>query len=140
MEETLMDVESTAASSKGALVDLDEATCWSLLGRAGIGRLSWASGGKPFVVPVNYRVSGGRLEIITAAYSLIARECDDAFVAFEADSTDAEQHAGWSVLVQGTAALDFQHPSSDGPRPWPAGVRRQRLVITPSSVTGRRVL
>src|SRR6476661_10368470 len=134
-----MDAESSAAPSKGALVDLDEATCWSLLGQSGVGRLSWTSGGKPFLVPVNYRVADRRIEVITAAYSVIARECDDAFVAFEADSTDAEHHTGWSVLVQGTAALDFQHPSSDGPRPWPAGVRRQRLVIWPTSVTGRRL-
>lgn len=125
--------------TRGRLEVLDEATCWRLLGSEGVGRLSWTSSSHPLIIPVNYRVQHGRLEIVTAAHSSIARECDDSYVALEADRTSHAQHSGWSVVIQGIASLDYEHPATEEPRPWPAGIRRQRLVVRPTSVTGRRL-
>lgn len=121
------------------LSELDEVECWRLLATHEVGRLAWTSGGRPMIVPVNYRASDGRIVVRTSAHSLLAREVEDGYVAFEVDETDPEQHTGWSVVVNGRAGFDYRGEAAGDPDPWPTGQRSLRIVIAPMTVTGRRI-
>lgn len=130
-----------SAATAEWLTDLDEATCWQLLSTCEIGRLAWVHSGRPMVVPVNYRVLDRTIAIRTSAYGLLAREIEDQAVALEVDRIDEVGHAGWSVVVAGSASFGYgaaQDPAQD-PQPWPRGVRVLRIVIRPTEVTGRRL-
>ena len=61
------------------------------LPRSRSGRLAWAGPQGPTVIPVNFVVDRRpRCSVRTAAYSALARECDDSPVAFEVDQFDAD--------------------------------------------------
>jgi nitroimidazol reductase NimA-like FMN-containing flavoprotein (pyridoxamine 5'-phosphate oxidase superfamily) len=68
-------------------------------------------------------------------------------VAFEVDHIDTTDHSGWSVLVRGTSEeVEFDHLHEllsriNGyvPLPWKKGVHKFWVVITPKTVTGRRL-
>lgn len=121
------------------LRELDEDECWRLLGGAEIGRLAWVSAGRPVVVPVNFRLAGSLIVVRVSPYSRQAREIEDAEVAFEVDDVLIDRHTGWSVLVQGRATFDYRREVQGAAEPWPEGRRPLQVVITPSSVNGRRV-
>jgi hypothetical protein len=124
------------------LLDLDSDECWSLAATQPIGRLAWTGPDGPTVVPVNFDLTGRSVHVRTAAYSVLARECDDSIVAFEVDSFDAGARTGWSVLFRGRARLVYGHPApgSEGePDVWPAGARALRVDIDVEHVSGRRV-
>ena len=125
---------------QGQLYDLTADECWRLAASAPVGRLAWCGPQGPTVVPVNFLVAEGRVQVRTAAYSAQARECDDSPVAFEVDRFDAGERAGWSVVMRGRAHLQFGGPS-DGEQPdvWPAGARGLLLTIEVDEISGRRV-
>ena len=132
-----MDTPQTHPSS---LTDLTSDECWTLAVSQPVGRLAWTGPKGPTVIPVNFVVTGRRVHIRTAAYSTMARECDDSPVAFEIDQLDADQRAGWSVLMRGRAHLDYDgSDGSDEPDVWAAGSRGLRVTIDVDEVTGRRV-
>ncbi len=122
------------------LRDLTADECWELAGSQPVGRLAWTGPQGPTVIPVNFVVDGHLVHVRTAAYSALARECDDSPVAFEIDDFDAAAHTGWSVLLRGRAHLEYDAaaPSVD-PDVWPAGARSLRLTVDVAQVTGRRV-
>ena len=64
-----------------------------------VGRLAWQSPDGPTVVPVNFVVDGHSVRIRTAAYSAMARECDDSAVAFQ-----VAQGTLYSVAIEGVNA------------------------------------
>jgi hypothetical protein len=126
------------------LQELHADECWRLVAEQSIGRLVWQSQDGLTAVPVNYAVSEVDGEPVvrlrTAAYSAIARECDDSPVAFQVDELDTHAHSGWSVLLRGHASLAFADEAElDEVEPWPAGVRPVHLTLTPHLVTGRRL-
>lgn len=121
------------------LTELDEEECWRLLAGPEIGRLAWVSTGRPVVVPVNFRLAEHLIVVRVSPYSRQAREIEDAEVAFEVDDVVADAHTGWSVLVQGRAAFDYRRVAGAAFEPWPEGQRPLQVVITPTSVSGRRV-
>jgi len=123
----------------GYLDELDDETCWELLGVEGVGRLAWTGPAGPTVIPVNYRVVNGAIQVRTAAYSAVAREARTGLVAFEADAIDNHARTGWSVLIQGRLRFDYQATTRDGPRPWAPGSRSLHLVIESRQVSGRRL-
>ena len=124
----------------GRLLDLAPEECWTLAASQPVGRLAWNGTEGPTVVPVNFEVTDGRVRLRTAAYSALARECDDSVVAFEVDDFDADQRSGWSVLMRGRAHLEYGgQPDGDDPDVWPAGARALRVVVDVESVSGRRV-
>jgi hypothetical protein len=131
---------STDGGGAGRLLELAEDECWDLLAGAPVGRLAWKGAEGLSVVPVNFVVADGRIAMNTAAYSAQARECDDLPVAFQVDAVDASARSGWSVLVRGTAHVEYSHPPDESPDVWPAGVKPLHLVIDPTSVSGRRLL
>jgi hypothetical protein len=105
-----------------------------------VGRLAWTGPQGLSVVPVNFVVTGRRVHVRTAAYTALARECDDSIVAFEVDEFDADHRSGWSVLMRGRAHVD--HGGSDGsdePDVWPTGIHGLQVRVDVDEVTGRRV-
>jgi nitroimidazol reductase NimA-like FMN-containing flavoprotein (pyridoxamine 5'-phosphate oxidase superfamily) len=131
--------ETTISQPPRRLVELDEDECWRLLEGCDVGRLAWVSAGRPVVVPVNFRVVNRQIVIRISPYSLQGREIEDSRIAFEADHVDSRQQTGWSVLIQGHAAFDYRRDTSVGPEPWPEGQRPLQVLLSPSSVTGRRL-
>lgn len=133
----------TRESIPSHLQELEVDECWRLTAGQSVGRLVWHSQDGLTAVPVNFTVdeADGRpvLRLRTAAYSAIARECDDSTVAFQLDALDSEFHSGWSVLVRGKATLAFADEGGADVEPWPAGVRAAHLTLTPHLVTGRRL-
>jgi hypothetical protein len=92
------------------------------------------------IVPVNYRATDGRIVLRTSAYSVLAREVEDGYVAFEVDEADPAGRTGWSVVVSGRAGFDYHSDAAEAdPEPWPTGQRSLRVVVTPEAVSGRRI-
>jgi hypothetical protein len=132
-----MDVSPTGSR---LLLDLSAEECWSLAVTQPVGRLAWSGPAGPQVVPVNFDVTDRRVLVRTAAYSALARECDDSPVAFEVDHYDAETHTGWSVVMHGHAHVDYSGGrSGKDPEVWAPGARALRVVIDVEQITGRRV-
>jgi len=121
------------------LTDLTADECWSLAAGQPVGRLAWTGPRGPTVVPVNFVVTGRQVHVRTAAYSVIARECDDSIVAFEVDQFHADDRSGWSVLMRGTAHIDVGAAGGDQVDPWPSGVRSLRLTVDVEQISGRRI-
>ena len=134
-------MDTPSNQSAGRLVELAEDECWDLLATAPVGRLAWQGADGLSVVPVNFVAADRRVVTNTAAYSAQARECDDNPVAFQVDALDATARTGWSVLVRGVAHIDYTRDDAPGADPdvWPGGAKPLRLVVDPTSVTGRRL-
>jgi len=125
----------------GALEEIGEDECLSLLGAARFGRLV-VSGTPPQVFPVNFVLDGRCLVIRTAPGTKIDAVRRDAHVAFEVDQVDPVEESGWSVVVTGRVSEEI-HMYDDSPRPrpepWSEGLRPYWLRLTPTTMTGRRV-
>ena len=121
--------------------------CRDLLETRDLGRLAVVVGGYPEVFPVNYAVVRDRVLIRTdpgakLAHARFVRVC------FQVDELDMARRTGWSVLVKGIVhelkegdrhaeELDFAAAKI---RPWAGGAKPHILVVTPMSVTGRRIV
>jgi len=121
------------------LVDLDETECYRLAATEPVGRLVWTGPDRPPVVPVNFTLVGGAIHVRTAAYSALARECDDSPVAFEVDAYDVDSRIGWSVVMCGRATLGFARPGFPSHEVWPFGSKAAQLTVQVDKVTGRRL-
>ena len=121
------------------IIDLDEAECYRLAATERVGRLAWTGSSGPTIIPVNFTLTDGAVHVRTAAYSAIARECDDSRVAFEVDDFDAETRIGWSVVLVGRASLGFVPLGAPAPEVWPVGSKAAELTIEVDGVTGRRL-
>ena len=121
--------------------------CRDLLATKAVGRVGFNGPDGPQVLPVNYVVHQRRTIIFrTATGSTLAEAMRDSRVAFEIDDIDEFLQSGWSVLVVGDADL-VDDPDlllelwgDKGPQPWAVGLRTQFVRITPTRLTGRRVL
>lgn len=89
----------------GEFTRLDRAESLRLLGCVPVGRLIFTVNALPAVRPVNFAVTSEMIVFRTAAGSAMARQVDQAIVAFEADELDAATCSGWSVTVTGRAAV-----------------------------------
>ena len=134
-------MESNPLATGGRLVELTRDQCLELVGEHTIGRLAWHGPEGPTVIPVNYTFDGHRVFVRTEAYSALARECDDSFVAFEVDRLDETTRSGWSVLLRGRCRIEYTRPTHAGgsPDPWPEGARPLHLTVEPATVHGRRI-
>ncbi len=121
------------------LEELTREECLALLAIHSVGRIAVIGHDNlPFVVPVNYRMTGDTVLFRTDAGTKL-----DAMqrhpVAFQLDSIDLLHHAGWSVLIQGVAhevpahELDSVHVE-----PW-TGPKAHWIQVVPRSITGRRI-
>jgi len=129
-----------------ALEDLSRDECFALLGKETIGRLVYSDELGPAAVPVNYAVAGQNIVFRSADGSKMHGSRNGG-VAFEVDHIDYASRSGWSVLVRGTSEeVEMERVpellrqiDGDVPLPWKTGVHRIWVVITPVTVTGRRM-
>lgn len=119
----------------------------ALLESGTVGRFAVVIGGYPEVFPVNYAVHGGRVLLRTDP-GVKLRHARFERVCFQVDGLDAHSRTGWSVLVRGIVhKLQPGDPDDDelrraarGIEPWAGGDKVHVMVITPMSVTGRRIV
>ena len=118
--------------------------CLDLLRRQQVGRLAVVAKARPLIFPVNYAMDGEAVVFRTAAGTKFDAAVREMAVAFEVDEFDVEHRRGWSVVVSGRAeeVVGDAHRArlKNLPlRPWAAGPKDNWLVITATSITGRRV-
>ena len=120
--------------------------CFILLGQQTVGRLVYEDDLGPAAVPVNYAVAGHDIVFRSENGSKI-RALREHRVAFEVDHVDDATRSGWSVLVRGSSEeVELERVPEllrriDGhvPLPWKQGIHTLWVVITPETVTGRRL-
>jgi nitroimidazol reductase NimA-like FMN-containing flavoprotein (pyridoxamine 5'-phosphate oxidase superfamily) len=120
--------------------------CFDLLRRASIGRLVYVDEEGPVAVPVNYAMAGTEI-VIRVEGGTKRAAMGQPMLAFEVDDIDGDEQSGWSVIVRGAGrevAIEdvpalLQRLDAHPPRPWAEGIHNVWLVITPESVTGRRL-
>jgi nitroimidazol reductase NimA-like FMN-containing flavoprotein (pyridoxamine 5'-phosphate oxidase superfamily) len=121
--------------------------CRQLLDTHEVGRLAVVIGGYPEVFPVNYTVVRDRVVMRTHPGAKIARTGFER-VCFQVDELDASTRTGWSVLVKGVVheldeSLHLDQELGMSARrieSWAGPDKTHVLVITPVSVTGRRIV
>jgi uncharacterized protein len=127
----------------GLLRELDEEECWALVGQRGVARVAYNDSRGPTCMPVAFAIDGRTVLVRVSPYAELAQHLPGAPAAIEVDELDHESRTGWSVVlrgvVQAVANDDLPAPESR-PIPWPDGQRPLHLRLTPSRVTGRRVM
>lgn len=119
--------------------------CWRLLAGESVGRLGVVRGGFPLIIPVNYALHRDRIVLHTDDGTKFSAARQNR-VSFEVDRIDASKRTGWSVLVQGFGVevapgddAQYEEIAAVAVEPWAPGDRNRILLITPISVTGRRI-
>jgi uncharacterized protein len=121
--------------------------CRDLLQTRDVGRLAVVVAGYPEVFPVNYAVVRDRVVIRTSPGVKLTHARFER-VCFQVDELNTADRTGWSVLVKGVvhelkagdrhgAELDRAASST---RSWAGGTKEHILVVTPVSITGRRIV
>jgi len=138
-------------SAQVRVEDLDEAECLRLISPGGVGRIAFTGRFGPTVLPVNYKLHEGTIVFRTEQDSHTDEDLRTGIanaeykVAFEIDDLSPSTREGWSVLIQGPA----HHVASEAERasvleadvqPWAGGPKALFLRITPSRITGRRIV
>lgn len=119
--------------------------CRLLMGSVAIGRVAFVVNGPPLVLPVNFTLMGNDILIQTAGGSPLAEVARSGrLVSFEVDDIDEPYRLGWSVLCHGRASLSAEtglqdHHVEELVRPWIGGDRRTVVVITSTTISGRRI-
>jgi nitroimidazol reductase NimA-like FMN-containing flavoprotein (pyridoxamine 5'-phosphate oxidase superfamily) len=67
-----------------------------------VGRGAFVHDGRPMILPANYLLDGESIYIRTVGGTMLS-SLDGTDVAFEVDDSRPQAHAGWSVVVQGSA-------------------------------------
>ncbi|CAL9344628.1 MULTISPECIES: pyridoxamine 5'-phosphate oxidase family protein [unclassified Streptomyces] len=127
------------------LVELGPEECRQLLGTHGVGRVAVTTHDGPAILPVNYVVAEGDVAFRTSPDALPGKAAGGE-VAFEVDHIDEAFSQGWSVLLVGPARAVTEPDAVRALRerafttPWAGGERDLWVALTPSRVTGRRIL
>ncbi|WP_406032164.1 pyridoxamine 5'-phosphate oxidase family protein [Nocardioides sp. NBC_00163] len=127
----------------GHLTELDRAECVELLERSEVGRVAFGDPDGPLVLPVNHVMVDDRIVFRTAPRTAIADHVGTGQVSYQIDEFDSYTSSGWSVLVRGTAELVdgvWLRAHDLEPEPWADGRRTLYVCITPTQITGRRVV
>ncbi|MCX5401317.1 pyridoxamine 5'-phosphate oxidase family protein [Streptomyces sp. NBC_00102] len=132
------------AAGRARMVELDDATCWALLGDHGVGRVALDQEDGPVVLPVNYQALEGEVMFSTAEESPLARAAGTE-VALETDHIDDAFSKGWSVLLVGPLRVPDEEVArrlrdAAHSQPWAGEGRDLVMVISPRRVTGRRIV
>lgn len=99
-------ITDTTIDHRGLRVlDLEE--CLVRLRGAVVGRIAFVHEGEPVVLPITIGLDGTSVVFRTSWGSKLQMAGDTGAVAVEVDEIDVERGAGWSVLVKGTAALEY---------------------------------
>ena len=119
--------------------------CLALLTMATLGRVAFVHDGEPYIVPVNYLLHEGSVVFRTTYGTTLDTVSAGARVAFEVDRIDEQTHLGWSVIVSGKAEEiwlpdEIATATTLPITPWAPGERNHYVRISPSAITGRRIL
>lgn len=87
------------------VLSLDE--CLERLRGEVVGRLAFVQDGEPVVLPVTFGLDGTNVVFRTSWGSKLQVAGDIGAVAVEADAVDPSAGTGWSVVVKGTAAVEY---------------------------------
>ena len=109
-----------------------------------VGRVAFVVDGQPIVLPVNYLAEEGSIVFCTAPGTKLSALSDGARVAFEVDDSRPLYHAGWSVLVFGTAREVTDEGELGalrrGPlRSWATPASEHWIRISIDEISGRRI-
>ena len=109
-----------------------------------VGRIGFVVDGRPLIIPVNYLADDDSVIFCTAPGTKLSAIGGGAPVVFEVDDSRALYHAGWSVLVKGTAHEITDESQLDalrrGPlRSWATSSTEHWVRVTIEEVTGRRI-
>ena len=123
---------------------LSRAECLALLRQSLVGRVIVTDRALPAAFPVNFALLGEDVVFRTMAGSKLEAAAARAVVAFEADDMDPVRQTGWSVLIQGRAALitdpvDLARAGALPLHPWAPGKRLEFVRIRSELVSGRRI-
>jgi hypothetical protein len=118
-----------------------------------VGRLAYTRNALPAVMPVNYAVRNGGIEIWAGSAFALARGLSGTVVAFQVDDLAEAMRPGWTVTVTAMAQSVRRpgavagrgrggpdpHPADDGCRP-PAGRTRVRRIESSRPGTHGRLI
>ena len=109
-----------------------------------VGRVSFVVDGRPLILPVNYLADDESIVFSTEPGTKLSAVGAGAPVVFEVDDSRPLYHAGWSVLVKGTAREITDEDELDGLRrgplhSWATRSTQHWVRISMDEVTGRRI-
>lgn len=81
--------------------------CLDRLRSATLARLAFVHDGEPVILPVNVGLDGATLLFRTSWGSKLQAAGDNTVVAVEVDEVDRAAGVGWSVVVKGTASIEY---------------------------------
>ena len=84
---------------------LDTESCLERVRRTPVGRIAFELDGEIAVLPVVHTVDGLDICFRTSGNAKLEMALEHDRVAYEVHQWDPDSHRGWSVLVQGTAAI-----------------------------------
>lgn len=87
--------------------------CLDRLRGASIARLAFVHDGEPVILPVNIGLDGATLLFRTSWGSKLQTAGDNTAVAVEVDEVDRAGGTGWSVLVKGTASIEYDRARTE---------------------------
>lgn len=116
----------------------------ALLESVPVGRIAFTDRALPAIQPVNFVVDDGSVVFRTGAGSKLAAATREAIVAFQADSFNGEDQAGWSVMAVGRASrvtddAEVARLSALPLRPWAPEPRDHFVRIEIATISGRRI-
>jgi nitroimidazol reductase NimA-like FMN-containing flavoprotein (pyridoxamine 5'-phosphate oxidase superfamily) len=109
-----------------------------------VGRVGFVVDGKPLIIPVNYLAEADSIVFCTSPGTKLSAVSGGAPVVFEVDDSRPLYHAGWSVVVKGTAREVTDPDVLDGLRrgplhSWATRSTEHWVRISLDEVTGRRI-
>jgi uncharacterized protein len=109
-----------------------------------VGRIGFVVDGRPMILPVNYLADEESLVFCTEPGTKLSAVGGGAPVVFEVDDSRPLYHAGWSVVVKGTAHEITDENQLDelrhGPlHSWATRSTEHWVRISIDEVTGRRI-
>jgi nitroimidazol reductase NimA-like FMN-containing flavoprotein (pyridoxamine 5'-phosphate oxidase superfamily) len=109
-----------------------------------VGRIGFIVDGRPLILPVNYLADGDSIVFCTGPGTKLSAIGGGAPVVFEVDDSRPLYHAGWSVVVKGTAHEVTDETQLDelrrGPlRSWATRSNEHWVSLSIEEVTGRRI-
>jgi nitroimidazol reductase NimA-like FMN-containing flavoprotein (pyridoxamine 5'-phosphate oxidase superfamily) len=109
-----------------------------------VGRIGFVVDGKPLIIPVNYLAEDDSIVFCTSPGTKLGALSGGAPVVFEVDDSRPLYHAGWSVIVKGTAHEVTDPDELDGLRrgplhSWATRASEHWVRVSLDEVTGRRI-
>lgn len=134
-----------ANSPTSRVLELSRAEAMELLQlHSYVGRIGFVISGQPLILPVNYLADDDSIVFCTEPGTKLSAVSEGASVVFEVDDSRPLYHAGWSVIVKGTAREITNEEELDALRrsplhSWATRSTEHWVRISIDEVTGRRI-